>query len=237
LGSAEKGIDNSNITRPRRRGRATLSTSDARRLAFRTGRSTRELQHSNTYSQQPRSSHEESMTESAESSSDSDPDDTVRRRRSYHIPQITVPTTVTSPQLLSPSSSESEPIDVTPLRLSSRYASGQLLPSQSFNTLLVQSLFNPSLLRLIKLFAENDSIRIISISIPNHLLINPPLTFATVFIDMLRNKQQITLGLYRSNLVHKSPLPYVFTNPPMNTILHSKDLLFVCCMFLGQNVY
>jgi hypothetical protein len=170
------------------------------------------------------------MTESAESSSDSEPDDTVRQRRSYHIP-LTVPITVTSTPLLSLSSlpiSESEPIDITPLRLSSRFASGQLLPSQSFNTLLVQSLFNPSLLRLIKLFAENDSIRIISKPIPNHLLINPPLTFAAVFIDMLRNKQQITLGLYRSNLVHKSPLPYVVTNPPMNTILDPKDLLFVC---------
>jgi hypothetical protein len=242
LGSIAQSSVSSRITRPRSRRRATLSTSDARRLAFRTGRSMRDNNSHHHHHERSSGGGQETIDEEVESSSGSDPDGTVRRReRTPPLPLISVTEAVSPLPLLTPQTTlplspdeEETPLDLSPLRLSHRFAAGRLFPSQTLNTLLVQALFNPSLLRLITLFASNQGVRILSIPLSQELLVIPShiRTFGRIYLHQLLHHNQLTLGLFRGaerrhDANAKSHLPYVFTNPAISTLVDATDLLFV----------
>jgi len=226
LGSDDAFVHSSTLprtSRPLLRHRATLSTSDARRLAFRTGRSMRS---NNTLHHHQRDQSSVQSIDDAGSSSESDPDETVRRiESSPPVPPMLITEGVTLSPI--PPHEEEKPHELSPIRLSARFAAGRLFPSQTLNTLLVQALFNPSLLRLITLFASNQDIRILSIPLNQKLLSIPSgeRNFGIVYLNQLLDHNQLTLGLYRRL---KSSLPYVYTNPKMSTIVLDSDLLFVC---------
>lgn len=242
LGSIAQSSVSSRITRPRSRRRATLSTSDARRLAFRTGRSMRDNNSHHHHHERSSGGGQETIDEEVESSSGSDPDGTVRRReRTPPLPLISVTEAVSPLPLLTPQTTlplspdeDETPLDLSPLRLSHRFAAGRLFPSQTLNTLLVQALFNPSLLRLITLFASNQGVRILSIPLSQELLVIPShiRTFGRIYLHQLLHHNQLTLGLFRGaerrhDANAKSHLPYVFTNPAISTLVDATDLLFV----------
>lgn len=56
------------------------------------------------------------------------------------------------------------------LRWSIRYAGGRLFPTSCLNNLLVASFYNPSLIRMIHMFARGDKLRLRHVQIPSSLL-------------------------------------------------------------------
>lgn len=59
------------------------------------------------------------------------------------------------------------------LKWTSRYAAGRLFPTSCVNSLLIQSFYNPSLLRLISMFARGDQLRVRHVQVPPELLHSP----------------------------------------------------------------
>ncbi|XP_024521187.1 calcium-activated potassium channel subunit alpha-1-like isoform X1 [Selaginella moellendorffii] len=51
-------------------------------------------------------------------------------------------------------------------------------------------------------------------------------SYGDMFSELLAERGMLALGLYRAKGTHGSPCPYVFTNPPMDSIVSAEDLVF-----------
>jgi len=113
------------------------------------------------------------------------------------------------------------------LRWSSRYAAGRLVPTSFLNSLIVAALRNPSLLRLVSMFARGAELRLRHVQVPPELLAAGGARFASVFLHMALRHRVIVVGVYRDARHRAAPLPYVVTNPPMCARIRPGDVLFV----------
>ena len=116
------------------------------------------------------------------------------------------------------------------LRYTARYAAGRLVPTRFVNSLIVASLRNPSLLRLVTMFARGEQLRLRHVQVPPELLSgggSGGAFFATVYLHMALRHRVIVVGVFRDARGLGAPLPYVMTNPPMNSRIRTGDVLFV----------
>ena len=51
--------------------------------------------------------------------------------------------------------------------------------------------------------------------------------YSELFTGLLRESGTLSLGLYRARGTLGSPIPYVFTNPTKETVVHEDDLVYV----------
>ena len=113
------------------------------------------------------------------------------------------------------------------------------MPTSFLNSLIVSTFLNPSLLRLVTMFARGDEIRLRHVQVPPELFA-PGLAgqlgggggaegpaFATVFLHLALRHRVIVVGVYRDARHLAAPLPYVVTNPPMSARVRPGDVLFV----------
>ena len=53
--------------------------------------------------------------------------------------------------------------------------------------------------------------------------------YRDLFMELLLTQGIMSIGIYRTQHVHNSQLPYVVANPPPLTVLHADDRLFILC--------
>ena len=121
------------------------------------------------------------------------------------------------------------------LRWTSRYAAGRLVPTSFLNALIVASLRNPSLLRLVSMFARGSELRLRHVQVPAELLSGGGALFAVAFLHMALRHRVVLLGVYRDARPLAAPLPYVVTNLPMNARLRQGDVLFVVVPVVAES--
>ncbi|EQC40935.1 hypothetical protein SDRG_01998 [Saprolegnia diclina VS20] len=110
--------------------------------------------------------------------------------------------------------------------LAPAYAAGRVFVDSRLDLLLCQAFYNPYITEVIHALAgsESDAPILRLVELPSALV---GLTFGDLVLRML-SSDAIVLGLYRCP--HKrlgNLLPYVYTSPPRETRLHSKDKVFL----------
>ncbi len=106
-----------------------------------------------------------------------------------------------------------------------RFAAGRVFAVSMLDTLLARTFSNPAVLAVIKLIVSSThrSTKIYVVPLAPR--------FANkrydVIFPKLAAREILLLGIFRTAGNLGASLPYVFTNPPPNTVLHAGDRLFV----------
>jgi len=132
-------------------------------------------------------------------------------------------------------------MDISPLNLSPLFAAGQLLAMSCFDRFVVEALFSPQVVPLMRMFTFGDARgnRLCQVACPSR---HVGRRFEEAQSDMLK-EQAVLIGLLRvpvngcsyvagengcDDALPDTTLPYVMTNPdPGTVVLRSSDLLFM----------
>eukprot|EP01064_Diplonema_japonicum_P001559 TRINITY_DN11028_c0_g1_i1.p1 TRINITY_DN11028_c0_g1~~TRINITY_DN11028_c0_g1_i1.p1 ORF type:complete len:1457 (+),score=340.47 TRINITY_DN11028_c0_g1_i1:79-4449(+) len=109
------------------------------------------------------------------------------------------------------------------------YSAGYLISNHMLGPILPHSYYSPSLIRIVEQFMQGSLNQygsfLGSVPVPDILVGS---TYGELFYSMSLKSEMIPLGLYRApGADSKSPLPYVYTNPPKNTVVKANDHVYV----------
>jgi len=112
------------------------------------------------------------------------------------------------------------------------FASGHVSDSQVFDSLTMQTFFNPWIPDIIKCMVNFQTIPHKRYGKTNlDLMVVPPgfegKQFMQLFTYLLFEKEILLLGLYRIGSHNHNAMTYVYTNPMPSTIIEPTDRMFV----------
>uniref|UniRef100_A0A7S3CZV1 RCK N-terminal domain-containing protein n=1 Tax=Palpitomonas bilix TaxID=652834 RepID=A0A7S3CZV1_9EUKA len=121
-----------------------------------------------------------------------------------------------------------------------QYASGGVYSASSLDALLIQSFYNPDIIPVINLLisglesadglsegVQDTPVTVSQILVPKEFVGKE---YGKLLEKLIFDKEMVAVGLYRFGIVKGevlAPQPYVFTNPPKDTLLSEDDRVFV----------